>query len=75
MSRKQQQAKLKFLREKILLELEDFYKHAFENISDLELGEGDIAKLAQILLQSKDGALTPLKNEIEKPLITKAPLK
>ena len=75
MSRKNQQAQLKLLREKILLEIEDFYKNTFESIAELELGKGDIAKLAQILIQSKDGATSPLKKEIEKPLITKAPLK
>ncbi len=74
MSRKKQQDQLKFIREKIILELEDFYQNAFANISELDLGEGDIARLAQILIQSKDGALTPLKKEIEKPLITKAPI-
>jgi len=36
----------------------------------LDLGEGSVARLTQLLLRSRDGAITPLQQEIEAPLIT-----
>jgi hercynine metabolism small protein len=37
------------------------------------LGEGAIARLTQLLLRSREAAITPLQQEIEAPLITRAP--
>ncbi len=72
MSRKNQLKALKAYRENLLAELTYFYKTAFDNICDLDITEGDIAKLSQILLQSKEAALMPLQKEIESQLIIKA---
>jgi hercynine metabolism small protein len=38
-----------------------------------DLGEGAIARLTQLLLRSREAAITPLQEEIEAPLITRAP--
>ena len=54
-------------------ELETVYRQAFERLSELELGDGSVARLTQLLLRSRDGAITPLQEEIEAPLITRAP--
>ena len=54
--------------------LEKIYLNAFERISQLDLNDQDVAKLSQIFLQSKEGAIKPLEKEIEKPLITHAPV-
>ena len=35
--------------------------------------EGAIARLTQLLLRSREAAITPLREEIEAPLITSAP--
>jgi hercynine metabolism small protein len=39
----------------------------------MDLGEGAIARLTQLLLRSREAAITPLQEEIEAPLITYAP--
>ncbi|NCY17621.1 MAG: hypothetical protein EBX39_12865 [Actinobacteria bacterium] len=43
------------------------------SISEQDLGEGAIARLTQLLLRSREAAITPLQQEIEAPLITRAP--
>jgi hercynine metabolism small protein len=53
--------------------VEALYRGTFERLSDLDLGEGAIARLTQLLLRSREAALTPLREEIEAPLITRAP--
>ena len=45
----------------------------FDCISAEDLGEGAIARLTQLLLRSREAAITPLQEEIEAPLITTAP--
>ena len=57
----------------VMEELETVYRQAFEHLSELELGDGSVARLTQLLLRSRDGAITPLQEEIEAPLITRAP--
>ena len=73
MARKEQRVSIQNEREALIKELENLYLKAFERLVTLNLNDSDIAKLTQIFLQSKDGALKPLKNKIEKPLITKSP--
>ena len=73
MSRKDQLQNSKLQRELLIKELESFYINAFERIASLDLGEKNIAKLTQTLLQSRDAAISILQKEIEMPLITRAP--
>ena len=60
-------------RENLIAELEELYLRAFDRIGDQKLGEGAIARLTQLLLRSREAAITPLQEEIEAPLITRAP--
>jgi len=60
-------------REGLIAELEELYREAFDRIGDQDLGEGAIARLTQLLLRSREAAITPLREEIEAPLITRAP--
>ncbi len=73
MSPKQHQKTIKEQRHLLIKEIEEVYKKAFDRITKLNLGDGAIAKLSQAFLHSREEALIPLKKEIEKPLITKAP--
>ena len=75
MSRQDQLRIIRLQREELAQELEIVYNKAFDQLSDLDLGEKTIARLAQLFLQSKEGAIEPLKKEIEKPLITGDPTK
>ena len=73
MSREEQRRTVRLQRESLMEELETVYRQAFEKLSELELGDGSVARLTQLLLRSRDGAITPLQEEIEAPLITRAP--
>ena len=73
MSREEQRRTVRLQRESLQEELETVYRQAFERLSELELGDGSVARLTQLLLRSRDGAITPLQEEIEAPLITRAP--
>ena len=73
MSREQQRAAMRQTREDLIGELEELYRRAFDRISDQDLGDGAIARLTQLLLRSREAAITPLQEEIEAPLITRAP--
>jgi hypothetical protein len=70
MSREEQRRTIRQQRESLIEELETLYSQAFERLSALDLGEGSVARLTQLLLRSRDGAITPLQQEIEAPLIT-----
>ena len=73
MSREDQRQAMRAMREGLIAELEELYRHAFDRISEQNLGEGAIARLTQLLLRSREAAITPLQQEIEAPLITSAP--
>ena len=73
MSREDQRKAMSTTREQLIAELEELYRQAFDRIGGEDLGEGAIARLTQLLLRSRDGAITPLQEEIEAPLITRAP--
>jgi hercynine metabolism small protein len=72
-SRDDQRQAMRRVREGLIAEVEALYLGTFERLSDLDLGEGAIARLTQLLLRSREAALTPLREEIEAPLITRAP--
>jgi hercynine metabolism small protein len=73
MSRDDQRRAMREVREGLIAELEELYRRAFDRIGDQDLGEGAIARLTQLLLRSREAAVTPLQEEIEAPLITRAP--
>jgi len=73
MSREEQRRAVRSVREDLIAELEAVYRRAFDTISDQDLGEGAVARLTQLLLRSREAAITPLQEEIEAPLITRAP--
>lgn len=73
MSREEQRQAMRQTREGLIEELEELYRRAFDRISEQDLGEGAIARLTQLLLRSREAAITPLQEEIEAPLITRAP--
>ncbi|MCP9771985.1 hypothetical protein KBY66_05015 [Synechococcus sp. Tobar12-5m-g] len=73
MSRDDQRRAVRELRETLISQLEALYRQAFDSIGSQDLGEGAIARLTQLLLRSREAAITPLEEEIEAPLITRAP--
>ena len=73
MSREDQRRAVRAMREGLISQLEELYGAAFERLASQELGEGGIARLTQLLLRSREAAITPLQEEIEAPLITRAP--
>lgn len=73
MSREEQRQAMRGVREGLIAELEELYRRAFDRIGEQDLGEGAIARLTQLLLRSRESAITPLQEEIEAPLITRAP--
>ena len=73
MSREEQRRKIRQEREDLIEELEAIYHKSFERLTELDLGEGSVARLTLLLLRSREAAITPLQEEIEAPLITCAP--
>ncbi len=73
MSREEQRQAVRQLRESLISQLETLYRDAFDQLTTQNLGEGGIARLTQLLLRSREAAITPLHEEIEAPLITRAP--
>ncbi len=73
MSREEQRQAIRALREGLIAQLEELYMQAFDRVAGQDLGEGGIARLTQLLLRSREAAITPLQEEIEAPLITRAP--
>ncbi len=73
MGREEQRAAVRRLREELSAQLADLYRQAFDRVGEQDLGEGGLARLTQLILRSRDGALLPLMEEIEAPLITRAP--
>ncbi|MBC1261185.1 hypothetical protein FQK07_07830 [Synechococcus sp. BSF8S] len=72
MSRDDQRRAMRETREGLIEQLEQLYREAFDRIGEQDLGEGAIARLTQLLLRSREAAITPLQEEIEAPLITRA---
>ena len=61
----QREAERKVCQE-LIVKLEDVYLEAFDNLTDIGFGDGVLAKLTQLLLISKDSAISPLNSELEK---------
>ncbi|BBL86224.1 hypothetical protein PMYN1_Chma415 (chromatophore) [Paulinella micropora] len=73
MSREEKRQVIRTIREDLIKELENTYRSFFDRIGNEDIGEGGMARLTQLLLRSREGAITPLQEEIEAPLITRAP--
>ena len=73
MSREEQRQAVRQMRESLIEQLEALYREAFDQLTSHNLGEGGIARLTPVLLRSREAAITPLQEEIEAPLITRAP--
>ena len=73
MSREEQRQAMRAVREGLIAELEALYRNAFDRIGEQDLGEGAIARLTQLLLRSREAAITPLHQELEAPLLPRAP--
>ena len=73
MAREDQRRASRELREGLIERLEELYGEAFEQLTTQNLEEGAIARLTQLLLRSREAAITPLQEEIEAPLITRPP--
>ena len=73
MGREEQRALVRRVRESLIDDLEGIYRRAFDAIGSEDMGEGAVARLTQLLLRSREGAISPLQEEIEAPLITRAP--
>ena len=72
MNSKSREKSIKIERERLIKELEKVYIDAFSRISQLNLSEASISKLSRAFLHSRQRAIEPLEEEIEKPIITKA---
>ena len=64
---------IRFQREKLIKELEEVYKQAFNELSNLPIEEGSIIKLSHAFLLSREAALKELNKPIEKKIITFSP--
>ena len=73
MSKSDQLAAVRGQREKLIKELMATYMVALDQLASLDLPDRTIAKLAQLMIRSRDAALQIMKKEIEAPLITSAP--
>ena len=73
MSKSDQRAAVRGQREKLIKELMATYMVALDQLASLDLPDRTIAKLAQLMIRSRDAALQIMKEEIEEPLITSAP--
>ena len=73
MSKSDQRAAVRGQREKLIKELMATYMVALDQLASIDLPDRTIAKLAQLMIRSRDAALQIMKKEIEAPLITSAP--
>ena len=60
-----QRLAIKKIREELIKQLDLIYLERFEQLNCSGLGNGAITKLTQLLLISRDGAMNPLRKEIE----------
>ncbi len=54
------------IKQELVSELQEIYLTAFQKLNTAGLGDGALAKLTQLILLSRDGAISPLQNSIEK---------
>mgnify|MGYP000213976964 CR=1 FL=1 len=61
-------------REMLICELNATYAKAFNRLADLKVADRTLAKLAQLVINSRDSAMKIMNEKIEAPLITSAPI-
>ncbi|KKZ13256.1 MAG: hypothetical protein TE42_01175 [Candidatus Synechococcus spongiarum SP3] len=60
MGQAEQRAIAHRVQQQLTAELEAFYRGVFDRMSQEHLGDGAMARLTQVILRSRDGALSPL---------------
>ena len=70
MSKADQRQVVRRQREKVVKELISTYMSALDQLSNLDLSDRTIAKLAQLIIRSREAALQIMEEEIEAPLRT-----
>ena len=60
MGQAEQRAIARRVQQQLSAKLESLYRDAFDGMSRESLGEGTMARLTQVILRSRDGALSPL---------------
>lgn len=60
MGQAEQRAIVRRVQQELSVELEALYRGVFDRMSQEALGEGVMARLTQVVLRSRDGALSPL---------------
>ena len=64
MGQAEQRAIARRVQQELSAELEAVYRGVFDRMSQETLGEGAMARLTQLILRSRDGALSPLREAI-----------
>ncbi|MXW11567.1 MAG: hypothetical protein F4X84_06640 [Synechococcus sp. SB0662_bin_45] len=64
MGQAEQRAIARRVQQELSAELEALYRSVFDRMSQEHLGEGAMARLTQLILRSRDGALSPLQEAI-----------
>ena len=72
MSKENQRATVREQRERLIEELNAVYSKTFDQLPSLDLADRTLARLTQLILNSRESAITTLEEEIEAPLITGA---
>ena len=73
MGQAEQQAIVRLVQQELSAELEALYRGVFDRISQQTLGEGAMARLTQLVLRSRDGALSPLQEAMGTSPVTHDP--
>ncbi|MXW41422.1 MAG: hypothetical protein F4Z75_09860 [Synechococcus sp. SB0668_bin_15] len=64
MGQAEQRAIAHRVQQQLTAELEALYRGVFDRMSREQLGEGAMARLTQVILRSRDGALSPLQESM-----------
>lgn len=73
MGQAQQRAIVHRVQQELSAELEALYRGVFDRMSQEALGEGAMARLTQLILRSRDGALSPLQEAMGPSPLTHGP--
>ena len=73
MSREDQRRTVRFQREELIKELVATYSNAFDRLPSLDISDRTLAKLAKLIINSREAAIHVMEEEIEAPLITSPP--
>ncbi len=73
MGQAEQRAIARRVQQDLSAALETVYRDVFDRMSQETLGEGAMARLTQLILRSRDGALSPLQEAMVPSPLTHAP--